>query len=251
MAGLLYHLPGKQATTLRELRGGDLAYAFERGADLVSRGAGSGPDQAAGLTVADGRFLAAGRVGYYPEKQTWVRIPGSDAWVGFYRDDRPQPTDLARDEQIPGHLVWLGDDQQWEIPVARGWLDDGEASGPYQALPSSTALSEDGEWIRGGVVLRYQALWELALRWWDAFVGALPDGAQQVEAEEVKIAFEFAELADGAVTALAANYRLGRAEASLLGLLNDQTMREVLDALIDRPTLDNWLKKKADSIAAG
>ncbi len=52
-----------------------------------------------------------------------------------------------------------------------------------------------------------------------------------------------------AIDVLAVNYRIGPAEASLLGILSAGISREILDALVDRPTLEKWLEKKTAETA--
>jgi hypothetical protein len=61
---------------------------------------------------------------------------------------------------------------------------------------------------------------------------------------EARVQLDMAWRLDGAVTALAANYRLGRLEAAMLGILNDVKMNEILRALVDWPTVLALHKKK-------
>jgi len=241
MAGLLYFLPGRdRSIKLPDVKAAGLDYAFED--RCTPAGVERGPDGERGVIVADDERIEAHRIGYYPDKQTWRRIPGLDAWVGMYTDDPPEPTDLIRQRALPGHWVRLGDGHDWLIPVARAAAEQDSTLVWYQALPQATTIDEEGRWIQGGVLPAYQRLWDIAMRWWDAVVAA-----ETIEESETsaKIELDFEEINDGALLALATNYRVGKAEVALLGLFDDQCVREILAALIDMPTIQAWLKKKA------
>ena len=63
---------------------------------------------------------------------------------------------------------------------------------------------------------------------------------------------EFEVMATLAVDALALNYRLGKFEASLLGLLDTQNVQHVLAAMIDLERIRTYLderKKKAEPVS--
>jgi hypothetical protein len=246
MAGLLYYLPGKtRGVKVDELRAAGLAHAFDAGRETCTavevRG---GPDKATGVVVADHRRVPPAQIGYYADKQTWRRIPKSTAWVGFYAAERPTPSDLARDALLStGYLVKLCDGQEWSIPVARGVLD-GAGEGPLvcSMLPESTTIDDDGQWQAGGVLPQYAELWRIAERWWDCIVQSAAK-AEDVEGDSPQVVFEFEELNDAALVALAANYHVDRAEVALLGLFDDRCTPAVLNALVDWPTVQAWIKK--------
>jgi hypothetical protein len=65
-------------------------------------------------------------------------------------------------------------------------------------------------------------------------------------------AFDFGwdNLVERAIEVLACNYYLGAEEIAALGLLSDQTIGPILDALVDTPTITAWLKKKGASSGA-
>lgn len=248
MAGLLYYLPGKsEHVVLADLAAAGLGYAFER--ELIARGVQRGPEgQGVGVVVADPR-LTESKLGYWPEKQSWRKVPGLEAWVGFYPDDRPQPVELLRRQVVPGHEVELADGRHWLIPVARAAVEEQDEIVGYQsALPETTAIDDNGHWVRGGLLPRYDELWALALRWWDALTKAGAD--QSAEAAETnRVEFDFAGVMDGALIALAANYRIGKADVALLGLFDEQRAIAILNALVDWPTFKRWVQKK--TAAAG
>lgn len=259
MPGLLYFLPDQgRGVKLPDLQTIGLGYAFER--NPTPRECQRGPDGHKGVVVVDpSGFQETHLIGYFPEKQAWRKIPphpsvvsapscSIEAYVGVYRDPPPTPAELLRRRTLRGHLVTLGDGQQYEIPVARGWSDDEEDPGWYMALPQATDLDEEGNWTRGGVVAAYAPLWDVALRWWDAMVAA-EEGSEQEDAEGTEeegkgLEFEFAQLNDAALLALSTNYRLGKAEVALLGLFSTGVPQAILQATVDWPTLTGWLKKK-------
>jgi hypothetical protein len=234
MIGFLYYVPTtKQTLNLSDMQAAGLGYAFDR--DCVPRAVSNGPDGAGGVVCG----TTSKGLGYFSDRQKWRKIPGSSAWVGMAKDDPPGPDELSREEQLGGHWVTLGDGNRWLCPVARGVAETDDSAGWYVALPSVLALSDSGEWVSGEVELRYRHLWELATAFWDAFSGA--------NVEKGGISFDFQGLPDAAVTCLAANYRIGRAEAALLSLFDDKQAKAaaILQALIDWPSWDEILKKKA------
>ena len=250
MPGLLYYLPGLEGLTLDHTAEVGLAHAFE--ADCTCRRVmASGPDGGAGVIAVDHRRQP--EPGYFADKQTWIKIPGNKtgAWVGRYTDRPVLPEDLARQEQLDGHLVRLADGQEWLVPVARGCGEtrDGQPV-LYQAVPTRIALDAEGNWIDGEVIDRFRPLWSIATEWWDRFMAIGKSAAEEAPEPEEK--FDFVRRADAAVEVLAINYRLARAEVALLGLFDGETARSVLDAIVDMPTIQEWIKKnRPDSAADG
>lgn len=243
MSGLLYYLPQRSHVELAQAAELGLGHAFER--DLSPRGvSANGPDGGAGVVICDATRVA--KLGHYADCQEWMKIPQSpaDAWVGRFINEPVKPEDLARDEQLGGHPVTLADGQQWLVPVARGLAetDDGQRTW-YQAVPTRMRLDEQsGDWTEGEIVERYRPLWSIATAWWDRFYASAE--------EDFEESFDFARRADAAAEVLAVNYRLGRAEVSLLGLFDAQAPVAVLHATVDMPTMEEWLKKnRADSPA--
>ena len=245
MAGLLYFLPGK----MRDVRAGDaiaagLGHYFDEGCTVTPCQVAAGPgDGGSGVVIADPSNVSDLRVGYYPDKQTWRKVPGGDVWVGFYSDQRPKPQELLRDDAVTGHAVTLADHQRWFVPVARAWVDDSGDMTWINMLPARSTLDDDGNWQPGDVVGHYRPLWEIAERWFDAWSGSI-DVSDPDDDEKAVVEFTFNNAHDAAVTALSANYRVGCAEAALLGLLDEQVAEQILDALIDVPSALALIKKK-------
>lgn len=240
MAGLLYYAPGRVSVDREELAALWLGYAFERNPDC--RQCQRGPDSGRGVVFADSRFIPPSELGYHELKQRWAKTAKGDVWIGVCNDSPPTPADLARDSQIAGHLVILADDQRWLCPVARAFDTNGDSPVPYLALPQTVGVDEHGDWGTGGVVPKFRRLWETATKWFDSVRSA---GL----GEDSTIKFDFADIADAATLAIQTNYRVGKDEVSILGLFDNRCMTAVLQALVDWPTLEDWLKKKAVSAA--
>lgn len=245
MPGLLYYIPDRSHAKLADLAELGLQYAFEQ--DLSPRRVtGAGPDGGQGVVIADGSRVPD--IGYYRDRQDWMEIPGSPVagWVGRYADQPVRPEDLARLEMLPGHPVRLGDRQEWQAPIARAWWRDEEGLRWYEALPHRTGLDDQNRWNRAEVAVRYRRLWEIAVAYWDEFWRAA-GSAEPVEGG-CRIEFDFQGLADSALVVLAANYRLDRAEVAFLGLYEESTPQDILNATIDWPTyVEEEVKKKQPS----
>ena len=261
MPGLLYYLPDRRGVTPEQLKELGLGHAFDPSSAIAKRGVSKGPDDGPGVVVADVARVPAHLVGFHPAKQAWRKIPGSrtdsgegsekQLWVGRYTDSPVLPSDLALNKQLDAYEVTLGDEQPWLIPVARGRLAKEDSLRWYPALPEAADIDEAGEWISRGVVPKYADLWKLAEDYWDLRWPGSAEDADEDEKENkppaagrVRITFDFAGSADAAVAALAVNYHVAKAEVALLGLLTDECIREILDALIDWPVVEEWMKKK-------
>lgn len=181
MAGLLYFLTGeKRGIKLEQICAMGLAHAFEEGRCTPAE-VTHGPNGRAGVLLADDHRVPSHRIRYQPDAQSWRQIPKTQVWLGYYREDRPRPQELARATQLPGHLVTLADRQRWLVPVARGLSeleDDPAMLGWYSALPQSVGLDEDGNWAQDGHLPRYAGLWPVAQAWWDALSQAVEDEAR-------------------------------------------------------------------------
>ncbi len=78
----LYYLPQQtDRLTLDDLAAAGLRYAFESAA-FGRRQCRTGPaGNSPGVIAAVGD---ANQIGYFPDKQTWRKVPGTQAWVGMY-----------------------------------------------------------------------------------------------------------------------------------------------------------------------
>lgn len=262
MASFLYYVPGgKRGIRVADVP--ELAYAFEVGLlshDIVA----DGLDGGAGVIIAE-RGFPAERLGYYPDRQTWRRVPGTRYHVGVDRERMPRPEELARQRPVNGHLVRLADGREWLVPMAIQHVvtEQDEYVGRSSALPTSATLDDDGRWVAGEPLAKYAQLWEIACAWWDqvmagvlsqvpeeqnAGTGEWDSGSGKEQSGErpsdMTVSFAFERLMESACEVLAVNYRVGPAEISMLRLLDEQTATAMLQAAVDWPTLMRWLEKK-------
>lgn len=184
----------------------------------------------------------AGRaeVGYFPEKQDWVKCAGGKYWCGKGKGERINPESLRRADGAPGIRVQLGDGQEWEI--ARAVYEDG------RRMTRKLALDDDGNVVKGEVIERYRALDVAASKFFDVFIAAKDEG---VPAE-----YMLDDLTDLAVLGLAVNYRISKDEAMrALQLFDEDNVWRACEATISwQVVLEMWLaqqnaEKKTDEAA--
>ena len=107
MAGFLYYLAGKgtdiEAAELHKL---GLGYAFDE-ERCAARGVRCGPEGSGeGIVVANPQSVPEHLIRFEPTRQTWRKVPKTDAYVGIYTDEnRPGPEDVQRTRILSGHLV--------------------------------------------------------------------------------------------------------------------------------------------------
>ena len=179
-----------------------------------------------------------------PTEQEWIELSGYS--IGRWKNETIAPADLLRRKPLDGHLVELADGHKWVCPIARGHINQAGAIRWQHRLPCGVNLGKDRKWHPAGVVPRYRRLWQICEAWWNATI------ASAVSAGEVgeTITFDFDGSYAAACECLAANYRLGPDEASLLDLFDSDSARHILDALVDMPglvALSKELEKKTDS----
>ncbi len=234
MSEFLYYLPGAEATAAR-IEAVGLGYALGDG--FQQRPVLHGPDANAGVVLGS-KAAGAESIGYYPNRQTWRRIPQSSAWCGYDTDAPPGPGDLVRPDPLGGHEVELADGRHWLVPVARMVVDDGGSLRYYDRLPRRMHLDDDGAWTAGEPRERYRELDAIVESHIQAAIGEA--GVEGI----ARLAIDPAS----AIAVLAVNYRLGPVEADVLGLFdwNGRQAMRVLDAACDLPGLER-LKKKRDS----
>lgn len=244
MPGFVYYLPTTDRTqcNIEALRECGLAYAFEDRSlqSLVMRG----PDGQQGHVVGDPRLVQENAIGYFESRQRWLKIPeglpgsSAKAWVGYSTDCPLRPEDLKRETQLHGHWVRLADGQKWLVPIARKSMPTDEQPLRYcVALPHVAGIDDQGQWTTGNVLARYAPLWQVAMTFWTAMLSAN-------FTEEDQATLQFGDSLDAATLALCANYRIGKVEATLLGLFTLEHAVTVLQALVDWPTARDWFKKK-------
>jgi hypothetical protein len=184
---------------------------------------GRGPDGGPGLVVS--ALPVAGRepprrVGYYPD-ETAIRwtLAREGLWLAVDDHFPVAPSDVARRKQFPGHPVELADGQEWIVPVVRRGLKKG-----VPALPERMGWDAHGQF---GMVLdpRYGVLWERTEKLMEYF-GTGEHSMSYADAAELDLDF------------LGLNYRIGKVEATALGLLDTTNWEKILWAALDGPTID-------------
>lgn len=207
----------------------DLGFGHITESGVVTRACTAGPDKHGGLVFAASGFDSA-IVGYFPESQTWEGVPGSEVWIGYYTARRPGPAELERKKLFGGHLVNLSDGQKWLFPVAR------KMNG---TTPLPKGYRHDGQaWVAEEVKEQYRKLYENACALWNVIFEENTDGVRQLSVSEGL---------DIAVSALALNYRVGAHEVSALRLLDSDCMHDAFFAIVDYPSMVEFLKKKEES----
>lgn len=175
---------------------------------------------------SSGTFLAAlpvsgdapPRIGYFPEWQEWQAF-SNDLWIGRDKEHPPTPEDLRRKTaMVPGYAVELAG-QRWEVPVLR---DPRGGTG----LPSTFFVESDGR-VTDRVRDTHRPLFDRFAAVVDLFGN--PDGPYP-------LALPRAEALDLCLAALAVNYRIGRPEQNLLGLVGSETWDTILALAVDWPT---------------
>ena len=197
MNSFLYFIPvGSEVTVEKEL-----AYAYDDNyhvGDVTGAGPGDGKP---GKIICDSKSTA--KIGYYPGKQIWRRIPKLEAYVGFYSDFRPTANDLVRTNQIPGREY-----NGFLIPLARQWKSENDSS---IRLPSYVDINDEGELVFGNVVERCKAAYKLSQELYDT-------GGEMTQ--------EYA--AQAAIKILGFNYRVSAIECGMLEFLTIDDCQNII-----------------------
>lgn len=214
-----------------------LGYLYDPGepAGIECRACATGPGGKRGLVVC-----VSGETCVYDPAQTWAVAPGltTRIWVGYDpRAGKPGPAELARTRQVEGTALRLLDGKQWIVPRAVAPLPERPIT-----LPLRYELDGEGQWT-GRPLERYRKLCEEAYRYWQSILAeaTAAAGGKGQGTDGAQPPLTVAEALELAAEALAVNYRVSRAEVSLLGLLGDDQLRAVLAALVDLEEV----KKKA------
>jgi hypothetical protein len=180
---------------------------------------------------AGGHFVAIGPAAVVSGEQQWSPIfsAANDAIVARVAIEAlpPGPSDLARsaDDGLGGYTLTLGDGNTWTVPLVHKWNADAGGHDLHgRAVTLAPVLGQDNRTqIRRVAKKEFAPIDALAARTFTRFA----TGAT------ISISDLFAD----AVAFLAVNYRIGPAEAGLLGLLDEDTARTVLGLAIDYPAL--------------
>ena len=188
------------------------------------------PGDVAGCIFASGREDK--RLRYDKDAQHWEKSLNGKHWVGYWLDAKPTAADLARDDQIDGHLIRI-EGAEWLIPCARVFPEGTK-------MPRSMMLGADGK-VYGKVLGKYQAFCRQAEVLWDDLNRLIG----WAEGEQVLNAAAKFRLV---VEALGFNYYVGVDEVNALEVLTTENIERVLWAIVDGPALVEHVeesKKKA------
>jgi hypothetical protein len=158
----LYFRSGDQRTLTKEgVAKLGLAYAFPAGVQCVQVNSNS-PSKSQGLVFADPARHEGKRVGYFPDQQTWRKLPTIEGrpelWVGYWNDAKPGPIALRRLQLVRGPQIKLADGNAWQIPIVRHFDD---AAQQWESdLPAYFDYDETGRVIKGPPRDEYVALWD-------------------------------------------------------------------------------------------
>lgn len=234
MAGFLYYKPGEtQQPSLERLSEWNLRHAFDTPPSAPKLN-GNSPDGGVGILLGDRKQHGERSVGYYPAEQEWHE--GPDWWVGWYKEAKPGPGDLARAQQLPGYTLTMGDGNEWVLPLVRS-VDD--VGGALCVLPHKLTMDAAGRIGSGEPIEQYRALWESTEWAWLAMVNE-----------------DDIDPADAARTVgllYGANYRLSMFELFSLGLFS--TLVTPVGALALAISYKDWsewseAQKKTNSLSA-
>jgi len=221
MANFIYFIPqiAKQAVSIDDLKAVGLEYAMGHLGIDSNFHTTDGPSGEPGVCFVTTSTPGPHRMAHYrPDEQTWKKGSGGKFWVGMWNDDRPGPDDLRREHLIAGHPVKLRDGLEWTIPVARSIVRG-------STLPKAIVLGEDGETFEFEELPEYASLCRDA----DMIFDSIRTG------KDMKMPFQ--EAARIAIDAMLINYRIGKWEASLLQLFSDVQLWDVMEAIVDMPTI--------------
>jgi len=211
MAPFLYFVPQSSPVKFDDLAALGIAYAFD-GPQITQVTCRAGPGD------TGGRVLAAGDqplIGFHPDRQTWRQIPDSPAWLGYDPNALPGPDDLKRPAQTCIYSALLGDGKSWLVPT--GVFEDGESP-----LPKVREIQDDGS-IKRRPATRFEPIYLAA----DKIRSHIKNQEDISDREEWDIC----------VAALQLNYRVSDLEITALQLLDDQSVINIIYALVDR---GNW-----------
>ncbi len=163
-------------------------------------------------------------VQYSPDKQTWMKNPNEDWYVGWDTDNPPGPEDVERSEsrQFGSYAVPLGDGRRWTVPTAGGYEED--------ACPLPHVRMIDAK--TGKLVKRPRAEFD-RLRCYASEIRDHMMGLIELERSADGLV-DFEREVDICMEALRVNYRIGIMEASVLELLDEDAVRMIFYALVNR-----------------
>lgn len=224
MRHLLYFIAGVTKIEEDEIRAAGLGSSCG-GMYFARREHGSGPGGKPGQLFAayPGAMPSGLRIDYRPDEQVWRECNGGKFWVGCWKDAKPGPADLEREEMIEGHWVRLDGEHDWLVPVAR-------TAGGGTRFPQVIRFDRDGG-------LEYEVRADLAGMYHRAEVMF-----QRIAAQESR--FPYRDLCDFLADAIAVNYRVSKWEIGLLGVFQTETIMRGVEAVIDVPTILEFMESQ-------
>lgn len=247
MSNFLYFLSGVSNRKAAQVAIGEAGLRYAIPGGFTSTEVTEGPSGGAGLLVAKDTSDLGSSFKMHTD-QVWRAVPGSAiAWMGFYPAESecptPHPDGLLREDAISGHTVRLGDGNDWVVPLARAIVDGGKEGLMLHTLPQTVGVDAKGAWSDGEIIRRFRPLNGLAERWWDKIIKDSKDKNLE-DAGKITIPFSENDVRDGAMLALAVNYRVSPIEVAALELFDTANIREILGAVIDWPGFQELIKKK-------
>jgi hypothetical protein len=241
MSGFLYFRSGDTRPLTKEgIAKLGLSYAFT-GSIENRQTTGNSPSGKAGSVLAEDARHQGKTIGYYPDKQTWRKLPNVEGrpelWVGYWNDAKPGPEDLERKPMLPGEVsMMLGDGKRWVIPTLTEF--DDAMKGECQ-LPAPLEYDDEGNLFTTKPTGIYGQLWDAV----HPVALGVCFGSSEADAE-IKEPSD-AEVRKAAFTLLRANYVVDMPELVALGCLrNDTTFRTIVMA----SCRGKWLIEAIDEI---
>jgi hypothetical protein len=245
--GFLYFRSGDQRTLTREgVAKLNLTYAFPAGIQCVQVNSNS-PSKSQGLVFADPARHEGKRVGYFPDQQTWRKLPTVEGrpelWVGYWNDAKPGPGDVTRSPMLAADMVVrLADGNPWRVPKVRQY--DGVSGNWECLLPSLYDYDEKGNLFPSKPLAKHAHLWELTHPIAMAMC-VTTDGPTGITDEQVQ---------QCAVALLQANYVVDLPElVAIDALATGDTFASIVMAACRGQELLSWLdsiQKKSNSPVA-
>lgn len=207
MGHFLYYAPG--AKNIQREDFARLGLGHLDGLNPASRQCSHGPGGEPGTVFIAVRpkDTQEHRVGYYPNEQTWIQRT-DNLWVGWFNNDIPSPSSIARNEVAAAHDVELCDGNKWSFPCA-------------PALPVAYVFGKNDQTIESRLP-KYARLYEIAAR----IEEIQSSDEQDMDAMEcVKMLSE----------ALGVLYHISFIEAGAYGLFSSANWAIAADAILDYP----------------
>jgi len=183
------------------------------------RGCAIGPGGSPATLIS----LDSENVKYKPDSQSWTKSLDGNYWIGYWSDNLPTPTELAKDVMLRGIDIELGDGNNWHIPTSRMMSGD-------TTLPQSIIYT--GKSVAYEILPEYLDYFNAGETICDYFTA--PDSDLD-EITALGIIYKSVML----------NYQVGIDEINILQLISSDLMSVMLCAIIGK---DISAKKKALTI---